>query len=178
LTAERKRAVRLLVVIAAFLTAEWSCAGRGEHVLETWEPSDKAIKIRVRKFDEWPSYAILPHTYFTLDAADPDSGRWREIMSWRVDDPIPIQRQQIRYQGDALVYAFANEQYVVTSDGGKAWSLWSAEKNLPTTTQPVVIDVDLSPDGRGTMSLRHVSRDGHNVMALITTDFGVHWAMQ
>jgi hypothetical protein len=48
----------------------------------------------------------------------------------RQDDDPKIPVDQVRYVGD-IGYVFMGFMYAVTTDAGKTWSVWSAEKDLP-----------------------------------------------
>ena len=82
-----KKLVLLSAMCAALLAAN-GCDPRGDHVLDTWEAQNGAMKIRIRTFDEKPTF-FLPKQYFVFEAAA-GSDQWREIMTWEADQGFPI----------------------------------------------------------------------------------------
>ena len=162
----------LSIAFCTILVAD-GCARRGEHVLETWEATHDTIKVRVRKFDEKASW-FLANSYFTLEAADKGSAEWHEVLAWQTDDNIPIQRQQVQFVSDQVVYAFANLKYAVTMDAGHTWSIWDARRNVTPFRIISIKEVRVSSDGSGTMVA--TSHGPPDLVQLSTADYGVHWA--
>jgi hypothetical protein len=157
-----------LVLVAA----SWGCRG---DVVESWEATNHTLKVRVRKFKERPDLIVMPNFHFSFEVAAPQSKQWREIMSWIVDDPIPVQRQQVQFVSERVVYAFGNWQYVVTTDGGRTWSVWDAKRKIPRFRIALIAKVHILPDGTGEMVVTGKSDSEISDVSLSTTDFGVHW---
>src|SRR5436309_9706910 len=89
-------------ILAALILATGNCAGRGANVLDIWESSNHGLHVRVRKFDESSPMGIAMHTYFTFEAVEPASGRWREILEWRIGGPADIRRDRVRLVSDQV----------------------------------------------------------------------------
>ena len=99
-------------------------------------------------------------------------------MLFRHDDPVPIPRQQVRFANNDTAYVFMGWMYAVTTDSGKTWSLWNAEKDLQgwqCCNYGLIIDVVMLPDGSGTMSCNAIPKRAGEVAQLETHDFGRHW---
>src|SRR5262249_57350201 len=114
-----RRALRATIHIIAVIVSISSCVRRGD-LIDEWQTSSGAMKVRVRKFSERGAL-FMPHTYFSLEAADATNA-WKQVMEWKVDDAIAIQRQQVHLLSENVGYAFGNDTYVVTADGGRAWA--------------------------------------------------------
>jgi hypothetical protein len=149
--------------------------GPGERVLEKWESQRGKLKIVVTARPEEKSF--VPGAYYSFEAVD-DSNSKREIMTFRHDDPVPINKDGIVFVNDDIAYVFMGWQYAVTTDRGKSWQVWSAEKDLPgwkCCNYRMIQEVRLSPDGTGTMKLNPIPNRQGEVPELVTKDFGRHW---
>jgi hypothetical protein len=162
--------------LATFICATGGCTHPGD-VIDTWEARSERVTIRVRKFDEKPKY-ILSQYYFSFDVQDRRSHEWRSVLMWMVDDPIPIQREQVKFVNDAIVYAFGNARFVVTTDAGRTWSEWDAKKAVPKPQAYMIDRVLVSDDGTGRMIVRRSTNENNGLAELATTDFGVHWTLE
>jgi len=152
-----------------------ACVWRGNTALETWQFDAARATVRVQKFDEEP-VMILPQYVFVLQASDTRPDHWREIMSWRVNDPIPIQRKQVKRLDRNVVYAFGNWLYAVTTDGGVSWSRWDGKRHFRKSTFVLIKSVTMRSNGEGTMRVSY--KPDPNTFAeqwLATDDFGQHW---
>jgi photosystem II stability/assembly factor-like uncharacterized protein len=154
------------------------CVGPGDF-RETWEARSPATTVRVQKFDEKFLFDSAPtSSYFSFDVQDTRSHKWRPVLTWMVDGDLPIQRQQVKFVTDSVVYAFGNAKYVVTTDGGKTWSEWDAKKVLPTPEAYAINDVLVSSDGTGSMVVKRRTEESKSLTELSTADFGVHWTLK
>jgi hypothetical protein len=170
----------LSAICAVLVVASGCLPRRGDQVLDTWETTNGAMKIRVRKFDEKRS-VILPHAYFSFEATDAGAHKWREILAWRTDEGAPIRREQVQVVSNRVVCAFARTKYVVTTDAGYTWLVWDAvEKvpHLPYPLQTAIKEARVSSDGSGKMVLNYRAENGFTLGELNTTDYGVHWQMK
>ena len=61
------------------------CARRGSDVLEVWEPTNHAVRVRIKKFNQWPQYAMAKY-YFAIEAVTPATSHW-DIDGDTLDDP-------------------------------------------------------------------------------------------
>jgi hypothetical protein len=172
-----KRIIPIVITLVALaiavigITKPW--VGR---VTETWQTQNQHFKIRVERRAERDP--LLPGAYYIFQSALPDSSQWREVMTFRHDDPNPIPRNQVRFVKDNVGYVFMGWMYAVTTDGGSTWSVWDAGKDLPNwrcCNYGLIKDVSIAPDGTGTMILNVIDPGRGEVPELKTKDFGKHW---
>jgi hypothetical protein len=71
---------------------------------ESWEASNNIFKVKITAYHE--TGVILPGAYFACQAAPVDSDDWTEFASFRVDDPISIPRDRLRFVSDRVGYIF------------------------------------------------------------------------
>jgi hypothetical protein len=145
-------------------------------VIESWEKSNQTFTVRVESHTE--ENAFLPGAYYVFHSAPSGSDTWREIMTFRHDDPHLIPRDQVRFVNDRVGYVFMGWMYAVTADGGASWSIWNAEKDLPKwvcCNYGLIASINLQPDGTGTMILNPIPNRQGEVPQLYTKDFGQHW---
>lgn len=142
---------------------------RSRNVLETWQTLDSVIKIRVMAYS---LSGVEPSgIYYTFESPEPESNLWRSIMTFRQDQRIPIPRDQVRIVNAQIGYVFMGFMYAVTTDGGRTWSAWDAETDLPNfePNTEFIQDVSVAEDGLGVMKLKK---------ALHTKDYGRHWSLE
>jgi hypothetical protein len=149
-----------------------------ERVLETWEFRRGERRILVTAYAEKNSF--VPGAYYTFEALDALNNR-REIMTFRHDDPVPINKNGVVFPSDDIGYVFMGWMYAVTTDGGSSWHVWNADKDLPgweCCNHELIQDVDIAPDGTGTMKLNPIRQRPGEVPALRTKDYGRHWIVE
>jgi len=145
-------------------------------VIESWEKSNQTFKVRVDSHAEENTF--VGGAYYVFRSAPSGSDTWREIMTFRHDDPNPIPRDQAQFVNDSVGYVFMGWMYAVTTDGGASWSIWNAEKDLPKwlcCNYGLIASVNLQSDGTGTMILAPIPKRQGEVPQLHTKDFGKHW---
>ena len=109
-----------VVVVAVVVAANWMFLSRPYmgKVIESWETSNQAFRVRVDQHSEENSF--VPGAYYVFRSAPPGTEDWRDIMTFRHDDPIPIPRDQIRFVNDRVGFVFIE---LHTNDYGRHWSL-------------------------------------------------------
>ena len=145
-------------------------------VFESWETSGQTLQIRVESHPE--QNAIVGGAYYVFRFAPKGSDAWRDIMTFRHDDPVPIPRDSVRFVDDQTAFVFMGWMYAVTTDGGASWSVWDAGRDLPNwqcCNYGLITDVNVHPDGSGTMVLNPITNRRGEVPQLHTKDFGRHW---
>jgi|CXWL01.1.fsa_nt_gi hypothetical protein len=145
------------------------------NVVERWETTNGVFKIRVdqRAEDLW--FFGLPGAYYVFQSSR-DGSQWREIMTVRHDDPIPIPRENVRIVNDHVAYMFMGWTYAVTTDAGTNWSVWKGQSDLPCPpycAHRYIKDVTIALDGTGTMTLFPIREGAPDLLR--TTDFGHRW---
>ena len=149
--------------------------------LETQEVTGPTDKITVTAYNT--HNVDPPGRYYTFsyhEAKDNDQDG-RVIFNFRQDEAIPPPINQVRFITDDAVYVYMGWMYSVTTDAGKTWRLWDAEKDLPgwKCCDPGLIrDVSISTEGTGIMTLRPDSGQPEKLLYLRTNDFGLHWVVQ
>ena len=149
----------------------------GETV-ETWETANPTFKVRVAQHTE--RFAWLGGAYYVFQSSPSDSNTWREIMTFRHDDPVPIPRDRVHFVNARVGYVFMGWMYAVTIDSGSTWSVWNAQTDLPNwdcCNYRLIGNVNIEPDGTGTMILNPIPQRRGEVPQLHTNDFGRHWSL-
>ena len=149
----------------------------GSDITESWEVSNQTYRLRVERRAE-RVWGPIAGAQYVFRSAPPDSDAWREVMTFRHDDPVPIPRDQVRFVNERVGYVFMGWVYAVTTDGGTTWSVWNAETDLPKwacCNYRLIGDVNIEADGTGTMTLNPIPQRQSEVPRLTTNDFGRHW---
>ena len=150
-----------------------------DEITDTFETTNSVVRIRVNRHSEkGPGFAL--GAYYVFQSATAASDNWDEIMTFRHDDPIEIPRNQIRFANDQLGYVFMGWMYAVTTDGGRNWTVWNAEQDLPgwdCCNYGLVEDVEIGADGAGKMKLHRIPGRQGEVPELNTQDYGRHWSV-
>ena len=147
---------------------------RGDNAIQTWESANQGFRVRVTEYDE-KSTIVLPHYYYSFEAAPKGSGDWREIVTVRVDQSIPIPREQVRFLSDRIAYLFMLGKYAVTTDGGSSWHAWDAKQS--GLDERFIRDLKIDPEGGGTMTLVSGSNNT-DVIEFQTQDYGRTWTIK
>lgn len=145
-------------------------------VLERSEFQRGPQKIVVTAYAEKNSF--VPGAYYSFEVS---SGSTKKpILTFRHDDPVPINKKGVVFLSDQVAYVFMGWKYAVTTDAGETWHIWTAEQDLPgwrCCNYGLIKEVDLSADGTGKMILDPLSKSAGERSELYTTDFGKHWSV-
>ena len=148
---------------------------------DRFEIANSDFKIRVTGYHESDLYA-LPGARYVFQSAAADSDIWHEIMSFKADQAGPIRRDQIRFVNTQVAYAFIDRYYMVTTDGGREWYAWDANKELDSekimgsyNLWPTIEKITMEADGNGLMTLKQYLKDRGTGPQLQTSDYGRHW---
>ena len=164
------------ICVTALVTL--GCTSQEKSILDRWQTSNAVFEIRVTEYEE--KHFPLSKFHYVFQANRRGSTEWREIMTARTDDDLPIPREQIRFLNDQTAYVFMADKYAITTNGGNSWSVWEANKataNLEYPGQSFIKDVNLKPDGGGTLVLVLHSTN-KQVKQLRTDDFGHSWKFE
>src|SRR5262245_51359833 len=151
----------------------------GKYNLETQEVIGPTDKITVTAYNIYNVDPLGRYYTFSYHTAKDNYQYGRIIFNFRQDEAILPPINQVRFITDAVVYVYMGWMFSVTTDAGKTWRLWDAEKVLPgwKCCDPLLIrDVSISTQGSGTMTLRPEPRQPEKLLYLHTNDFGRHWA--
>lgn len=146
-------------------------------VLEQWETTNGAFKIRIRRRPELMNF--LPRYYYDFESQVGGENRWRSITTLLLDDPVPVPRNQVRFVNDDIGYLFMSSVYAVSIDGGKQWSVFNVRTDPPLGTNDsylTIRDVQMESNGSGTMTV--YSKSAGSVVELRTKDYGRHWGLE
>jgi hypothetical protein len=163
----------VLAVVGCFQIYNRSQRGA---VIGQWQSDNKTFSVRVTTYEE--TGANVNGAYFVFEAASAQTQQWKEIMTFRHDDDPKITADQVRYVNDEIGYVFMGWMYAVTTDAGRSWSVWSAERDLPDwqcCNYKLIRDVTIGTDGRGIMTLNPIEGRRGEVTELRTKDYGRHW---
>jgi hypothetical protein len=163
-----------LIAVVVIMCARSQGSRMSHREIERWETTNNTFKIRVTAHPEEGGF--VGGAYYVFQSAGGGGDEWREIMVVHHDDPVKIPRKQVRFVGDQIGYVFMLYNYGVTLDGGVTWSVWYAPTDMAQWryTRANIQDVEILPDGTGTMRLR-TSTDSA-APELHTTDYGKHWS--
>ena len=151
------------------------CRSLDKPILDRWETNATAFALRVTEFQE-KGFALSKFRY-VFEAKPNGSQEWSEIMSTITDDDVPIPRDQVRFINDRTADLFMTDKYAVTTNGGKTWSIWTANDHVGKLDYPgqfFIKEVLVNPDGNGTLVVSSRSADRHT-MPFRTEDFGYTW---
>lgn len=147
-------------------------------VVETWVSTGQTFKVRITAFQEKIFLPGLPGRWFKFEAQPPQSTTWQEITWIRHDDPISIPSENVRFVNSQISFMFMGWMYAVTTDAGKTWTVWNAEKNWPdcqTCGHTWIKDVSLTTDGKGEMTTGLIGPNHSQAPQFHTSDYGKTW---
>ena len=148
-------------------------ASKGEK-METWETTNAPFKIRIDRHAE-RNGGFVPGAYYVFQSATSDSDAWREITTYRFDDPINIPRENVRFANEKVAYVFMIDMYAVTEDGGASWNIYDIDDYLPKDSKCGYIE-DLQVDENGIANVKlKCYAELNSFKALETNDFGKTW---
>jgi hypothetical protein len=81
---------------------------QGKKVNETWETTNNTFKVSVIAYAE-ENGGFVGGAYYVFRSAAVGSDDWREIMTFRHDDPIAIPRQQVQFVNEKIGYVYMGE---------------------------------------------------------------------
>lgn len=177
----RRRILPTLFMVMIVVAIDSGCdllskPRRGDKINERWETRNETFKVRVTAYAE-ENGGFVGGAYYVFESTPLGSDTWREIMTFRHDDPVPIPREHVRFVNDRVGYVFMVYKYAVTTDGGATWQTWDIVGDLPEwqNNRAAIKDVKISENGVGVMSLNPFS-DRPKVTELFTKDYGRHWS--
>jgi hypothetical protein len=178
-----------ILVLLTFVFGIFVCsillyaASQRPKVIDKYEIANEEFRIRVTAYQEHSSYA-LPGARYVFQSAAVASEDWHEILIYKTDQPIPIPRNQIRFVHDRVAYIFVGNYYAVTTDSGRTWFVWDANKELPVeefmqryNLWPAVKEINMQSDGTGRMTLHQYITKSERGPDLYTSDYGHHWIL-
>lgn len=154
------------------------CGSQERPILDRWQTGNAVFEIRVTEYEE--KHLVLSKFHYVFEVKRRGTNDWHEIMTARNDDDIPIPREQVRFLSDRVAYVFMTTKYSITTNGGDLWAVWEADEttaNLQYPGQAFIKDVNMKPDGTGTLLLALLSGE-KQVKQFRTEDFGHLWKLE
>ncbi len=143
---------------------------------ETWQSQNASFQIRVDAFHE-ANGGFVPGAYYTFFSAPVGSNDWKEVMTFRHDDPIDIRKSQVQFVSDGVGFVYMGWMFASTNDGGQSWTVWDACKKAPdlkSCNYEGIKAVELNSDGKGRMTVDPIP--GVSPLPVLRTDdFGRSW---
>ena len=164
----------LLTLLQVFIPPQT----KGE-IVETWESTNTPFKIRVNKHIERGGFmpAATAGAYYDFQSAAVGSDDWHEIMTFRHDDPIEIQKEKVHFADDKIASVFMGWMYAVTRDGGENWR--NAEMKFPSNDNKCLYncinELRIDANGTGEIKLNLAGSPKDKLTILETADFGKTW---
>jgi hypothetical protein len=91
-----------LLAITAWAGGCWLMKGRGK-MFDNWESGNTKFRVKITRYEEgvWTGGAN-----YVFQSAFVGSDEWKQIMTVRQDDPVPIPRRQVHFIDDQIGYVF------------------------------------------------------------------------
>jgi hypothetical protein len=137
------------------------------------------FRIRVTAYRERAIFT--PGAFYVFESALAGTDDWHEIFTLRTDEAVPIPRDRVRFLNDQIAYFFMSKSYAVTTDSGRSWSVWDAERDLAYRQHnlwPSIKEVHLDAGGSGKMTLPPLVDQTGTIPLLRTNDYGRHWQIE
>ena len=147
----------------------------GQHpgaVTDSWRLPGEAFDLRLDQRRE-NCGGFVPGSY-SVFLARQAGGEWRDVVTFRHDDPVPIPSNQVVVVNSRVAYFYVGWVCAATSDGAQSWSVWDARREvpqIPCCPYGLIENVRIDGDGVGTMTLD----PARGLPSLTTTDFGRTW---
>ncbi len=167
-----KRILPTIIILMAGLIS-FSCIGEVDKTFQNGWQDDFEVKVE-RKLEK---YGFVPGAYYIFSSRHSKSENWQEIMTFRHDDPLDIPKESIQIINDKVAVVFMGWKAAVTSDAGKTWDIWNAEKDIldwKGVNYGLIEKITMAEDGNGIMILDPIP-NRNEPKELYTTDFGKTW---
>ena len=106
------------------------------------------------------------------------NGTWREITSSRLNSSVGFSGNSFKINNENFFYFWFGNKFCVTTDAGKSWSIWDAEKDKAMKESRIygfIQDVTIEPNGKGKMFLNADKLNKSGISFFETEDFGKTW---
>lgn len=146
-------------------------------IYETFETSNNTFKLKMTARYEENVY--MPGAYLIYESAPIDSDKWREFLSYRTDDAIPIPRKTFRFLNEQTAYIYLAYDFAVTLDGGRTWKIWKPlfQESNGQSSYWAITEARVEADGTGQAKVENYDEQKKARVALEirTEDFGQSW---
>ena len=177
----------LLVAISIPTFLAYSCyrfwrfpGDRGE-VYDTWETANETFKVRMTAYYEVGIY--MPGAFYTCESAPVNSKEWREFKAFRGDDAVPLSRlnQRFRFVDNRTAYFYTADDFLVTLDAGRTWSVWKPILPRPDGERVywAITEAHVASGGTGQAKLWRYDEQIKDAVSLeiSTKDYGQSWSV-
>ena len=172
-----KRILPISIILLASLIIFWRyqspCLHNTDQTFQNGWQNVFDVKIE-RKIERC---SFVPGAYYVFSSRQGNSENWREVMTFRHDDLVDISSSNIQIINDKIAFVFIGWKAAVTTDAGKTWNLWNAEKEIPNwqcCNYSLIEELRMSGNGEGGMNLDPIP--GRNEpKELSTSDYGKTW---
>ncbi|HMT07494.1 MAG TPA: hypothetical protein PKA82_05780 [Pyrinomonadaceae bacterium] len=144
---------------------------------ESWQTGNENFQIRVEAFHE-SNGGFVPGAFYQFASITTDTTEWKQIMTFRHDDPIQIERHKAHLVDDNVGFVFMGWMFASTADAGKTWTTWNAcdkAAAFKVCNYQGIREVQMLPDGSGVMTLS-TRPETEPSPKLVTKDFGRTWS--
>ena len=151
---------------------------RSKTIVESWETSNRNIRLRVLAY--YLEGVDPAGVFYTFQLFDPDRKwpDWEQVMTSRQDQQVPIPSNSVVFLTDNIAYVTMGSMLAVTTDSGKNWAVWDAERDFELshwTDSRLIEQLDINASGNGTMKLS-TTHQPNEPSFLRTSDFGRTWS--
>jgi|SRR5882672_628092 len=185
----RTRKKTYILVTLALVVGIFACsillyaASQRSKAFDKFEVANSEFRIRVTAYREFVPFA-LPGARYVFQSAAVGSEDWHEIITYKADQVMSMPGDQIRFVLNHVAYVFIGNYYIVTTDSGRTWFVWDANKELPVeefmkryNLWPAIKEIDMQSDGTGKMTLYQYLDKRERGPVLLTSDYGHHWTL-
>lgn len=143
-----------------------------KNYLRTERFSNKSFDVKVELYY---LIGVSPSkVYYTFSNID-SMGNESEVMTVQQAELSRPLSAHIQFVAENIGYIFMGSKYSITTDGGKTWTGWDAEKDLSEwqcCDRSSIQEIRVSPDGTGEMK---VVLSKARTITVHTEDFGKRW---
>ena len=186
-----KRVLPLGIIFLAVWALVWQSAKPNcfdtvhERLQQDWSGA-APYSLRVERRPDNCGYGPSDSYYF-FEVKTNGSDEWREVMTYRHNEPFSLRPQWLRPINERVAYVYLLDRFAVTTDGGRTWALWSADQNLSDYRKagadaPHRVEIEsvrIDETGRGLMTLKRTPQTKASAAPLarelVTADFGRTW---
>ncbi len=183
-----KRILPVSIIFLASAIGFWKyqnpCVESIDSTYQNGWQGENPFSIKVERVPESCSFAaVVAGANYIFSARQGNSENWHEIMTYRFDDPIELKSEYVRIVNENTAYIFIIDRYAVTTDSGKTWKIWNAEKDLTDWKRAEdkypnwakIDEINLEENGSGKMKLERVNSGKGLTKELHTNNFGKTW---
>jgi hypothetical protein len=160
------------------------CVESADYTYQNGWQGKNAFEIKAERMPErCILFPVTGGANYIFSSRQGTSENWQQIMTVHRDDPVEIPNESIEILNEKIAYIFMANKYAVTTDRGKTWKIWDAQKDLidwkrTRDKYPNWASIEriyLRQDGSGEMKLDRFYSKENLIKDLHTKDFGKNW---